>query len=101
MKFKSTLQKFKSSLWGYHIEVPDIAVKKFSNGNQRRVKCTLNNKITFQCALLPSMGGFYFININKKNRDLLNLKIGTEIAVKLEKMIQNIAYQCRKNFKNY
>ncbi|MBT8196520.1 MAG: DUF1905 domain-containing protein [Bacteroidia bacterium] len=84
MKFKSTLQKFNSNLWGYYIEVPDKAVKKFSDGNQRRVICTLNNALKFQCAIMPSKKGSAFINVNKKNRDALNLKIGSEVNVLLE-----------------
>lgn len=85
MKFKTSLQKFNSNLWGYHIAVPMSAVKKFSFGNQRRVICTLNKKITFQCGIMPNKNGYYFININKKIRDALKLKIGIEVDVILQK----------------
>ncbi|MBK9336086.1 MAG: DUF1905 domain-containing protein [Lewinellaceae bacterium] len=47
--------------------------------------CTLNEKAEFQCALMPKGEGRYFININKKLRDTLGLKVGSPVRVALRK----------------
>lgn len=83
LHFTAHLDKFDSNLWGYHIVVPDIVAQAFLTGNQRRVVCTLNETETFQCALMPKGEGVYFININKKLRDKLKLKLGSEVQVTL------------------
>ena len=83
MQFTTTLQKFDSPLWGFHIAVPDNVSKKFLESGGARVVCTLNGTEEFQCALMPKGDGSYFININKKLRDKLKLKLGSEIHVAL------------------
>lgn len=84
MRFKTQIDRFNSDLWGYHIVVPDQVAQAFLDAETRRVVCTLNGVLTFQCALMPNKNGFYFININKANRKKLNLEIGSEVEVYLE-----------------
>jgi len=48
------------------------------------VICTLNGKETFNCALFPSKGD-YFITLNKKLRDKLQLEVGKTVTIELEK----------------
>ncbi len=86
MEFKSVLDKFEGNLWSYHVIIPaEMALEYILNENDRRVICTLNDKITFQCALMHKGNGDYFINVNKKIREALNLNLGNEVAIKLQK----------------
>ena len=85
MDFKSTLQKL-DTLYSYHIGVSTaIAEKYITPQSDRRVICTLNNSLSFQCALMHMGDGSYFISVNKKIRDKLKLTPGTEVSVHLEK----------------
>lgn len=86
MKFISVLDKFEGNLWSYHVVIPaKIAIQYISGENDRRVICTFNNQIEFQCALMHKGDGDYFINVNKKIREELNLKPGNQVTVGLEK----------------
>ncbi|RLD25103.1 MAG: hypothetical protein DRI54_05435 [Bacteroidetes bacterium] len=82
-EFKARLEKVQSSLgWNHHFVVPLDVSEKILKGN-RRVICEINNKISFQCGLFPKGKGIYFINMNKQNRDKLNVVDGDELIIKL------------------
>lgn len=84
--FTTVLDKFDSNLWGHHILVPEeIASPFITDDKDRRVVCTLNDQIEFQCALMPRGDGGFFININKKIRDKLKLKVGMQVQASLRK----------------
>lgn len=84
MEFTAILQKFNSSLWGYHINIPDEIAQFFLEKETRRTRCILNKTVIIQAALMPNGQGSYFINLNKETRTKLNLQIGEGISVKLE-----------------
>lgn len=84
--FTSLMEKFDSNLWGFHFCVSaEIGNQFVTEGNDRRVICTLNDKQEFQCALMPKGDGSFFINVNKKLRDALKLAVGSQVNVLLEK----------------
>ncbi len=85
MEFTSRLEKFSSELWGHHISVPAEAVKKFVDGENRRVICTLNGREKYHCALMPGGENGWFINVNKQIREKLNLQLGDAVDVFLRK----------------
>lgn len=85
MTFTSILEDFNTQLWSFHITVPEAVGKIFVEGKDRRVVCTLNGAESFQCALMPKGDGNFFININKKLRDKLKLKLGMQVEVSLKK----------------
>lgn len=88
MNFTATLDDFQSDLWHFFIPVPAAIALQFSEGNDRRVVCSLHNpkgKAEFQCALMPRGDGSFFINVNKKIRDKLDLKLGGQVEVSLQK----------------
>jgi hypothetical protein len=85
INFTAILQKFDSKLWSHHIVVPQEIAIKFISGTDRRVVCTLNDCISFQCALMPLNDNSSFININKKIRDQLRIHEGSTVQVRLEK----------------
>lgn len=84
--FTAILDKFDSNLWGHHILVPDVLALPFiTEAGDRRVVCTLQDTLEFQCALMPKGDGGFFININKQIRDSLHLKVGMPVQVTLRK----------------
>ncbi|MCP3929925.1 MAG: DUF1905 domain-containing protein [Bacteroidetes bacterium] len=85
MQFTAILEKFDSNLWGHHMVVPNDIAQSFLNKGDRRVICTLNDTIEFQCALMPKGDGTYFININKELRKKLGIGIGSQVQVQLKK----------------
>lgn len=85
LHFTSTLELSNNKLWGAHFVVPDIIARVFVSNDARRVVCVLNEKIEYQCALLPKGDGAFLITVNKKMRDTLGLKAGSPLAVSLRK----------------
>ncbi|MBK9017866.1 MAG: DUF1905 domain-containing protein [Saprospiraceae bacterium] len=85
MTFTTPLENFNTALWNFHIVVLEQYAKPFLDGNDRRVVCTLNGSLEFQCALMPKGDGHFFININKKIRDKLKLQLGSKVEVSLSK----------------
>ena len=83
-QFTTNLQKFDSDLWGFHLPVPTLIAAKFVDGNNRRVVCTINNELHIQSALMPYSEG-YFLLINKDLVKKLNLSIGDDVHLTLEK----------------
>jgi len=85
VELKSIVFKMQSSLlWDYRLAIDKIDVEAFIP-KDRRVICTLNNSIKFNCALLPDGKGNYFINLNKDIREKLSLTIDDEVLVSLVK----------------
>ena len=82
--FDATLQKFNSNLWGHHIMVPEEIVSYFKAKKISRLNATLQDNVMFQCALMPSGQGEYFINVNKDIRKKANWRIGEKRTVILK-----------------
>jgi hypothetical protein len=85
MQFTTTIHNFHSALWHFYIAVTAEQAAPFLAGNDRRVVCTLNGSLEFQCALMPKGDGHFFININKKIREQLKLQEGSQVEVMLLK----------------
>lgn len=83
MEFEGILENFNTRLWTFHVKVPVKIVQHFLEKGNKRVVATLNNSLSFQCAIMPAGDGVYFININKKIRDQLHVKEGIKLHVSL------------------
>ena len=79
------MERSTNRLWGAHFPVPANVASKLKRGTDRRVICTLNDSVEYQCALLPHGGGTFVISVNKQTRDKLKLLPGDPIRVKLVK----------------
>lgn len=85
VSFNSIIGKKDSTLlWDYRILIPEPIAQDFLNAKIKRVICTLNNTISFHCAIMPSGDGSHFLLVNKENRKKLKLSAGDDIKVKLE-----------------
>lgn len=81
--FEAELNAFDNSkLWYFYIMIPDAVSTKLIK-KSRRVIATINNSITFPCALMHDGNGQYFININKEYRKKLNVVKGSKLMVSL------------------
>ena len=49
----------------------------------RRVRCTLNDKVSFACSLMGNAKGAYKISVNKENRDKAGIVPGDTCKVTL------------------
>lgn len=85
MEFTARMENFNTRLWTFHIKVPKDVAMHFLEQRDKRVVATLNQTITFQCAIMPAGNGVHFITINKKIRDQLKIKEGSKINVSLTK----------------
>ena len=84
--FNSALEESTNKLWGCHFAVPQmVSDALITQGEARRVVCTLNEKLEYQCALLPRGDGSFVISVNKKSQTKLGLKIGSRINASLRK----------------
>ena len=84
--FNSVLEESTNKLWGCHFVVPKLVSDAIiTQGEARRVVCTLNENLEYQCALLPRGDGSFVITVNKKSQTKLGLKIGSKINVSLQK----------------
>jgi hypothetical protein len=71
----------------YHyllIEKSWVAPLDFT-GNIRRVVCTINGELSFQCSLMPNGKGQYYISVNKENRTRLGIEPGDRVHVELQR----------------
>ncbi|MFN6962256.1 MAG: DUF1905 domain-containing protein [Pyrinomonadaceae bacterium] len=84
VKFTAVLDSSGGGTGWHFIPVSRETGERFPalDGKSRRVVCTLNGKETFQCALMPTGGGFY-IMVNKAVRSRLGIFHGHEVAVEL------------------
>lgn len=82
--FTTTLKKFDSNLWGFHLPVPTEIAEIFIEGNDRRVVCKIDNATQIQGALMPYSEG-YFLLLNKELVNKLELSIGADVHIQIEK----------------
>lgn len=85
INFTGKLSESTNKLWGSHIVVPSAIANIFLEQGTQRVVCTLNNKISYQCAIVPYSNGLRVIVVNKANFKKLNLAFNSEVQVTLEK----------------
>lgn len=84
VKLKALLTKPPEQSGWHFLEIPAKTAEKFEKKNgSRRVVCTINGKLSFQCALLP-WNDIFTIIVNKEKRDKLDIVAGDKVDVLLE-----------------
>jgi hypothetical protein len=84
LKFKTVLIKPDPESGWHFVQVKGKIGEKFEKKEgSRRVVCTINGSVTFQCALLPS-GEEFVIIVNKVKRDKLGIGAGDKIEIELK-----------------
>ncbi len=82
--FTSSIYKLQHLLVNY-IEIPEHIIQKLGGGLTKRLLCTLNNSITFQCGLMALGNGSAYITINAKRMKQLGVSLGDTVNVSLVK----------------
>ncbi|MGW8123939.1 DUF1905 domain-containing protein [Roseivirga echinicomitans] len=82
--FITSLEQLHYGHWSYHLPVSPAITAQFTEGNNRRVKCLINNKVIIHTALMPIDDSSYIL-INQKVRDELHLSEGDKVEIRLEK----------------
>lgn len=80
---EGVVKRLRSGVWSYGIFLPEDIAQKYLAGN-KRVRCTVGGKHTFQAALLSAGGGQHYILANKALRTALGLDEGSTVAVELQ-----------------
>lgn len=76
--------KFESDLWSYYLAVPKASGDQLIEGDNRRVICTIENKVTLHSALMPK-GDVYSIYLKKDTMNKHGWFEGDQVAIQLEK----------------
>ena len=85
VKFKTTVTKSTGESGWHYLPVKGNIVKKFGfEGKFKRVVCTINGSLSFQCALMP-WGEIFYIIVNKEKRDSVGIEGGDVVNVELVK----------------
>ena len=83
-QFKATVSMLDSSVYGYHIPVPEEIGDEFKNTG-RRVVCQFNDTIEHRCALMSSGKATYMITLHKALRKKLRIELGNVLSVAVAK----------------
>lgn len=84
-KFKAVLESSSSKVWMRHFVVPNTYVTKLTTDDgSRRVICTLNNSIEFQCGIISVVKGKLGCMVNKPICKKLGIDTGDAINVILK-----------------
>ncbi|MDO9553238.1 YdeI/OmpD-associated family protein [Rhodonellum sp.] len=95
--FSTSLQKFDSNLWQYHFPVPDAIALRLIEGENKRIICKINDQVTFQAALMKSES-YWFVLVNKKHREELNLMNDQIIKISLVKDLSEYGHEMPEEF---
>ncbi|MBC9794362.1 YdeI/OmpD-associated family protein [Sinomicrobium weinanense] len=82
--FTSPVIRIDSPVWTSIAPVPQpIAENLIEKTTDKRVICTLNDKLKKHCALMPRGDGSYYILINKQELKQLGISLNEEIHISL------------------
>ncbi len=85
MKFTANISRFEASttFWTSIIIIPDyIFQEMILLSPDKRIICTLNNSLTFQCGMLPK-NPYHYIMLSRERIKTLNLDINDELLVEI------------------
>lgn len=85
MKFTANISRFEDAEihWTSIIVIPeDVFIEMIKIAPNKRIICTLNNTLTFHCAMIPRKN-YHFIMLGKDKIKTLNLDINDEFLVEI------------------
>ena len=92
ISFLSTLEDFHTNLWRFHLPVPEDIAAQFIDGDNRRVRVHLGGIPVFPAALMKTKE-YWFILLNKPNREKLKIAEGDKITMTLEKDLSEYGHE--------
>ncbi|SKC18478.1 YdeI/OmpD-associated family protein [Dyadobacter psychrophilus] len=86
VRFESTLDRLPRKGGEFYMLVPDEVAMQFVQGRKpARVRCLLNGKVDFQCAIRPKGGGGFYINIGTPLRQEGKFVLGQKLNAEIRK----------------
>jgi hypothetical protein len=85
LSFTTRIEEIYADIFYTGIVVPKYIAEQLINGKNRRVVCHIDDKIKFQGGLMPDGKGDYYITLSKEKRKQLDVAVGEEVKVRLEK----------------
>lgn len=86
VRFESILDRLPRKGGEFYIIVPDAIAMQFVKGRKpARVRCLLNDKVDFQCAIRPKGGGGFYINIGTPLRQDGKFVLGQKLHAQIRK----------------
>ena len=85
MKFTANISRFEESevFWTSIIIIPQTIYQEMTKiASDKRIICTINNSLTFQCAMIPKKP-FHYIMLNKDKIKALKINVNDEILVEI------------------
>ena len=87
MRFTTSLNKFtesNASVYALHFPVPLEIAEPFIDGENRRIKCTINNTHTISSGLMP-FKEYWYILVNQSLQKELQIEVGDSVELLIEK----------------
>ena len=87
MELKTSLEKFigkNAEVYSLHFPVPHEIANQFMEGNDRRVICTINDKVEIRSGLMP-FKKYWYILVNQSLQKKLKIEVGDEVKLRLLK----------------
>lgn len=86
VRFESILDRLPRKGGEFYMLVPDEVAMQFVEGRKpARVRCLLNGKVDFQCAIRPKGGGGFYINIGTPLRQEGKFILGQKLHAEVRK----------------
>jgi len=86
VRFESILDRLPRKGGEFYMLVPDEVAMQFVEGRKpARVRCLLNGKVDFQCAIRPKGGGGFYINIGTPLRQEGKFVLGQKLYAEVRK----------------
>ena len=76
--------RIEDKTWGHHFFVPSDVLAQLLASKHKRIMCTLNDLVEYNCALMPRGEGEYFVNVNQEICKKLRLEVGSIVSVVLK-----------------
>ncbi len=84
LQFKSHIARLEMLMGANYILIPPVILNQLGGAGKGRYICTVNNKLQFQCGIMPLKKGSGYITINKKRLAEASLKTGDKVEITLE-----------------
>ncbi len=80
-EFKAVIQGKYSNVYSTHVIVPPEIWKFFHDKKVTRFICTVNNSVSYPCAMTSTGKGEHFIMVSKEKMKAIKVPVGTEVLV--------------------
>ena len=81
--YLTTVRRLQHLVGMHYLEVPAEVVQQLGGTFKLRLRCTVNQSLTFQCGLVALGGGSGYISLNARRMKELGVRNGSQVQVSL------------------